>query len=90
MADVRQNDDLRWLRPDGEAQVTIEYVPQVMKEIDEVVRLISQERVQQHTVEQIVHVPVPQIVEETAEVVKIIPRSVSRSVSSTESLMSHL
>ena len=29
--DVRKSDDLRWLRPDGETQVTIEYVPQVMR-----------------------------------------------------------
>ena len=42
-------------------QVTIEYVPK------EVVRLIPLERVQQRTVEQIVHVPVPQVVEETAK-----------------------
>ena len=48
---VRQNGDLRWLRPDGKTQV-IEYVPQVVDEIIEVVRLISQERVQQRTVEQ--------------------------------------
>ena len=72
--------DLRWLCPDGETQVTIEYVPK------EVVRLIPQERVQQRTVQQIVHVPVPRIVEEMAEVVQIIPKSVTRSVSSTESL----
>ena len=43
-----------------------------MAEIIEVVRLIPQERVQQHTVEQIVDVPVPQVVEEIAEVVQII------------------
>ena len=40
--------------------MTIEYVPQVVDEIIEVVRLILQERFQQRTVEQIVHVPVPQ------------------------------
>ena len=68
----------------------IQYVPRVMEEIDEVVRLIPLERVQQRTVEQIVHVPVPQVVEETARVVQIIPRSVSRAVSSTESSMSQL
>ena len=71
-------------------QVTIEYVPQVMEEIVEVVCLIPQERVQQRTMEQIVYVPVPQVVEETAKVVQIIPRSVSRTVSSTESSMSQL
>ena len=87
MTDVHKNDDLLWLRPDGETQVMIEYVPQVMEEIGEVVRSIPQERVQQRTVEQIVHVPVPQVVEEIAAVVQIIPRSVSRSVSSTESSM---
>ena len=80
----RKTGDLRWLRPDGETQVTIEYVPK------EVVRLIPLERVQQRTVEQIVHVPVPQVVEETAKVVQIIPRSVSRTVSSTRSLVSQL
>ena len=48
---TRKSGDLWWLRPDGEAQVTIEYVPQVMAEIVEVMRLISQERVQQRTVE---------------------------------------
>ena len=51
MTDVRKNGDLRWLRPDCETQVTIEYVPYVMDEIGEVVRLIPQERVQQRTVE---------------------------------------
>ena len=71
------------LRPDGETQATIEYVPKV-------VRLIPQERVQQRTVEQIVHVPVPQVVEEVAEVVQTIPRSVSRSVSQTEPSMCQL
>ena len=40
--DVRKTGDLRWLRPAGETQVTIEYVPQVMEEIIEVVRLIPQ------------------------------------------------
>ena len=90
MTDVRKNGDLRWLRPDGETQVTIEYVPQVMEDIGEVVRLIPQERVQQRTVEQIVHAPVPGVVEGTAEVVQTIPRSLSRSVSSTESLVYQL
>ena len=74
MTDVRKNGDLPWLRPDGETQVTIEYVPNVVHEIIEVVRLIPQERVQQRTVEQIVHIPVPQVVEEIAEVVQIIPQ----------------
>ena len=59
----------------------IEYVPQAMEEIDEVVRSIP--RVQQRTVEQIVHVPVPRVVEEIAEVVQTIPRGVSQSRSST-------
>ena len=63
------DDDLRWVRPDGETQVMIEYVPQVMEEIDEVVRSIPQERVEQRTVRQIVHVPAPWVVEETVEVV---------------------
>ena len=31
---VTQDDDLRWLRPDDETQVMIEYVPQVMEEIE--------------------------------------------------------
>ena len=57
------------MRPDGKTQMTIEYVPQVVDEIVEVVRL---ERVQQRTVEQIVHVPVPQVVEEKVGVVQII------------------
>ena len=67
--------------------MTIEYVPQVMAEIVEVVRWIPQERVHQRTVEQIVQVPTPQVVEEIAEVVRTIPRSASRSVSPTESSM---
>ena len=49
-------------------------IPQIMEEIGEVVRLIPQERVQQRTVEQIVHVPVPQVAEEIAGVVQIIHR----------------
>ena len=65
----------------------IEYVLQVMKEIDEVARSIPQERVEQRTVDQIVHVPVPRVVEEITEVVQTIPRSVSQSRSSTESLV---
>ena len=56
-----------------QTQVAIGYVPKVVDEIVEVVRLIPQERVQQRTVEQIVHVPVPQVVEEMTEVVQIIP-----------------
>ena len=43
-----------------------------MEEILEVVRLILQERVQQRTVEQIVHVSVPQVVEEIPGVVQLI------------------
>ena len=46
-------------------------VPQVMKEIGEVVRLIPQERMSERIVEQIVDIPVPQIVEEIMEVVQI-------------------
>ena len=64
--------ELHWLY--GEAQVTIVYVPQVMAEIVEVVRLIPQERVHQRTVEQIVVVPVLQVVKEMIEVDQIIPR----------------
>ena len=90
MTDVRKNGDLRWLRPDGETQVMIEHFLQVMEENGGVVRLIPQERVQQRTVVQIVHVPAPRVVEEIAEVVQTIPRSVSRSVSSTESLVYQL
>ena len=58
--------------PDGKTQVTIEYVPQVVDEIIEVVRLIPQESFQRRTVEQVVHVPVPQVVEEIAGVAQII------------------
>ena len=36
LTDVHKNGDLRWLRPDGKTQV-IEYVPQVLDEIIEVV-----------------------------------------------------
>ena len=57
MIEVHKNGDLWWLRSDGKTQVTIEHVQQDMTEIVEVVRLILQERVQQRTVEQIVHVP---------------------------------
>ena len=64
--------------------MTIERVPK------EVVRLIPQERVHQRTVEQIVHVSEPKVVEEMAEVVQVTPKSISRSVSSTESSMSQL
>ena len=46
-------------------------VPQVMKEIGEVVRLIPQERISERIAEQIVDIPVPQIVEEIVEVVQI-------------------
>ena len=53
--------------------MTIEYVPQVVPEIVEVVRLIPQERVHQRTVEQVVHVSAPQVVEETAEVSRPFP-----------------
>ena len=51
MIDVSKNGDLRWLRPDGKTQVTVEYVPQVVDEIIEVVRLIPQERIQQRNVD---------------------------------------
>ena len=78
---TRKSGNLRWLRPDGETQVTIEYVPQDLAEIVEVVRLIPQERFHQRTVEQIVHVTEPQIVEERTEVVQIIPKSASRRAS---------
>ena len=74
MTDVRKNADLRRLRPDGKTQVTIECVPKIVDEIPEIVQLIPQERVQQHTMEQIVHVLQPQAVEEMVEVVQIIPQ----------------
>ena len=75
LTDVRKNGDgdLRWLRPNGKTQVTIEHVPQVADEIIEVVRLIPQESVHQRTVEHIVRVPVPQV-GEVSEVVQIIPQ----------------
>ena len=57
---------------------------------DDRVRSASRKRIQQRTVEQMVHVPVPRVVEETAEVVQIIPKSVSRSASPTESSMCQL
>ena len=74
LTDQRKNGDgdLRWLRPNGKTQVTIEYVPQVADEIIEVVRLIPQESVHQRIVEQIVPVSVPQVGEEISEVVQII------------------
>ena len=78
---TRKSDDLRWLRPDAETRVTIEYVPQVMAEIVEVVRLVPQERVQRRTVER----NCPRF--RTTSRVQIIPRSVPRSVSPTESSM---
>ena len=76
LTDVRKNGDgdLRWLRPNGKTQVTIEYVPQAVDEVVEVVRLIPQESVQQRTVEQIVRVSVPQVGEEISEVVQITPQ----------------
>ena len=73
MTDVRKNGGLQWVRPDGKTQMTIEHVPQAMEEIAEVVRQIAQERVQQRTVEQIVHVSVPQVGEEIVGEVQIIP-----------------
>ena len=54
--------------------MTIEYVPQVVDEVVEFVRLIPQESVHKRTVEQIVRVPVPQVGEEISEVVQIIPQ----------------
>ena len=48
---------------------------QVIEEIDEVVRLIPQERIQQRTVEQRVVVPVCQVVKEMVEVDQIFPRA---------------
>merc|ERR1712032_363258 len=47
---------------------------QVVEEIVEIAKIISQERVQQRTVEQVVDVPVPQVVEEIVEIAKIIPQ----------------
>ena len=69
----------------------IEYVPQVMEEIEGSCAIDPTGACSSaaHR-EQIVHVPVPQVVEETARVVQIIPRSVSRNVTSTESSMSQL
>ena len=74
LTDVRKKGDLRWSRPDGKTQVTIEYVPRVADEIVGVVRLIPQERVQLRTVEQIVNVPVPQVFGVKVELVQIIPQ----------------
>ena len=54
-------------------QMTTENVPQVMKEISKVVRLIPQERDQQCTVYQIVYMPVLQIHEQIVAGVKVIP-----------------
>ena len=56
----------------------MEQTVKVIEEIDEVVRLITQERIQQRTVEQRVIVAVPQVVKEMEN---------NQSVSSTEMLM---
>ena len=53
--------------------MTTENVPQVMKEISEVVRLIPQERDQQCTVQQIVYMSVLQLQEQIVFGVKVIP-----------------
>ena len=59
----------------------MEQTVKVIGEIDEVVRLIPQERIQQRTVEQKVIVAVPQVVKEMGK---------NQSVSSTETLMRQL
>ena len=48
-----------------------------MKEIDEVVRLISQERAEQRTTEQVENMTVPQIQEQIVRGVKVIPQELS-------------
>ena len=48
-------------------------VPQVMKEVIEVVKVIPHEPVQNRTVEHIVDVSVPQIQEELLELIQLIP-----------------
>ena len=55
--------------------------PQVMAKIDEVVRLIPQERIQQRTVEQRVVVLVLRVVEEMVKVDQIIPGAYGVDVS---------
>ena len=72
LTDALESGDLRWLCPDGETQVTIECVAQVMEDFFDVARSIPQKRVQQRTVEQIDDASVPQVVEGMLEVVQII------------------
>ena len=46
-------------------------MPEMVKQLVEVPKIISQDRIQQRTVKQIVGIPVPQVVEEVVEVCKV-------------------
>ena len=52
-------------------QVVAMAVPQIMEEIMEVIRLVSQERIRESIVEETIDVPVSRVMEETVEVVKV-------------------
>jgi len=60
MAEVRKNGELKWVRPDGKSQVTVEYVDGKPKRVDTVVIAIqhdpdiTHEKLKQDTVEKII------------------------------------
>ena len=51
---------------------TMSQLPQMIEEVVEVPKIVSQDRIQKRTVEQIVYIPVPQIVEELVEGFKVL------------------
>lgn len=66
LTDVRKSGELAWLRPDGKAQVTVEYIDDVPERVDTIVvscqhsENVSMEELEEEIIDKVIGVAIPQ------------------------------
>lgn len=65
LTDVRKSGELAWLRPDGKAQVTVEYIDDVPERVDTIVvscqhsENVSMEELEEEIIDKVINVAIP-------------------------------